>query len=61
MVLSSIQCSCKQYSVCSSDSAGFNALYYYVLFCLFVSTTCILQSVCVHTMDFVCAYKRINK
>jgi len=40
------------------DSAGFNALYY-VLFCLFLST-CVLQSVCVHTMDFVSAHKQIK-
>jgi len=32
---------------------------YYVLFCLFVST-CVLQSVGVHTMDIVSAYKQIN-
>ena len=31
----------------------------YVLFCLF-SSTCVLQSVCVHTMDFVSAHKQIN-
>jgi len=28
-----------------------------VLFCLFVST-CVLQSVCVHAMDFVSAHKQ---
>jgi len=33
---------------------------YYMLFCLFLST-CVLQSVCVHTMDFVSAHKQINK
>jgi len=32
---------------------------YYVLYCLFLST-CFQQSVCVHTMDFVCAHKQIN-
>jgi len=36
----------------------FNALYY-VLFCLFLST-CVLQSVCVHTMGFVSAHEQIN-
>jgi len=41
------------------DPTGFNALFY-VLFCLFLST-CVLQSVCVHTMDFVSAHKQINK
>ena len=41
------------------DSAGFNALYY-VLFYLFLST-CVLQGVCVHTMDFVCGHKNIKK
>jgi len=40
------------------DIAGFNVLYY-VLYCLFLST-CVLQSVCVHTMDFVSANKQIN-
>jgi len=40
------------------DSSGFDVLYY-VLFCLFLST-CVLQSVCVHTMDFVSARKQIN-
>jgi len=39
-------------------STGFNTLYY-VLFCLFLST-CVLQNVCVHTMDFVSAHKQIN-
>jgi len=29
------------------------------LYCLFLST-CVLQSVCVHTMDFVSANKQIN-
>ena len=29
----------------------------YVLYCLFLST-CVLQSVCVHTMDFVSAHKQ---
>jgi len=51
-----LQCSCK--SVCNPDSAGFNALYY-VLFCLFLST-CVLQSVCAHTTDFVSVHKQIN-
>jgi len=37
----------------SCDSTGFNPLYY-VLYCLFLST-CVLQNVCVHTMDFVSA------
>jgi len=32
---------------------------YYILFCLFLST-CVLQSVCVHTMDFVSGYEQIN-
>jgi len=40
------------------DPTGFNALFY-VLFCLFLST-CVLQSVCAHTMDFVSAHKQIN-
>ena len=53
-----LQCSCKK-CLSPCDSAGFNTLYY-VLFCLFVST-CVLQSVCVHTMDFVSAHKQINK
>jgi len=53
-----LQCSCKKW-LQPCDSAGFNALYY-VLFCLFLST-CVLQSVCVHTMDFVSAHKQINK
>jgi len=30
---------------------------YYVLYCLFLST-CVLQSVCVHTMDFMSAIKK---
>jgi len=37
--------------------AGFNACYD-ILFCLFLST-CVLQSVCVHTMDFVSAHKQM--
>jgi len=60
MVLSSMQL--QKVSV-TCDSAGFNALYY-VLFCLFLSTW-VLQSVCVHAMDFVSAHKhkqiQINK
>ena len=56
MVLSSMQL--QKVSV-TCDSAGFNALYY-VLYCLFLST-CVLQSVCVHTMDFVSAHKQIIK
>jgi len=32
---------------------------YYVLFCLFLPT-CVPQSMCVHTMDFVSAHKQIN-
>jgi len=53
-----LQRSCKKcLQLC--DSAGFNALYY-VLFCLFLST-CVLQRVCVHTMDFVSAHKQINQ
>ena len=56
MVLSSIQL--QKLSV-TCNAAGFNALYY-VLFCLFLST-CVLQSVCVHTKDFVSAHKQINK
>jgi len=55
MVLSSMQL--QKVSV-PCDSAGFNALCY-VLFCLFLST-CVLQSVCVHTMDFVSAHKQIK-
>jgi len=45
-----LQCSCRK-CLLPCDSAGFNALYY-VLFCLSLST-CVLQGVCVHTMDFV--------
>jgi len=29
------------------------------VYCLILST-CVLQSVCVHTMDFVSAHKQIN-
>jgi len=51
---------CTDLAKCATcDSAGFSALYY-MLFCLFL-TTCVLQSVCVHTMDFVSAQKQINK
>jgi len=49
-----LQCSCKK-CLQPCDSTGFNALYYV----LFLST-CVLQSVCVHTMDFVSAHKIIN-
>jgi len=40
-----LQCSCKK-CLSPCDSTGFNA-FYYVLFCLFLSTY-VLQSVCVH-------------
>ena len=53
-----LQCSCKK-CLQPCHIAGFNVLYY-VLYCLFLST-CVLQSVCVHTMDFVSANKQINK
>ena len=56
MVLSSMQL--QSVSV-TCDSAGFNDLYY-VLFCLFLST-CVMQSVCVYTMDFVSGHKQINE
>jgi len=53
-----LQCSCKK-CLWPCDSAGFSALHY-MLFCLFLST-CVLQSVCVHTMDFVSAHKQIKE
>ena len=29
-------------------------------FCIVFASTCVLQNVCVHTVDFVSAYKQIN-
>jgi len=55
MVLSSMQLQKVSNPVIPPASMPCN----YVLFCLFLST-CVLQSVCVHTMDFVSAHKQIK-